>query len=71
MVGNKQRVSDGGQTVKDKDRLVGWDDGKIYLYLKGEEYCVSDEPELVERIMALCRQYYEQKARQDKAEDEQ
>ena len=39
--------------------LVGWDDGKIYLYLKGEEYCISDEPELVEKIIALCRQYYE------------
>jgi hypothetical protein len=38
--------------VKDKDMLVGWDDGKTYLYLKGEEYCISDEPELVERIMS-------------------
>lgn len=50
--------------------LVGWDDGKIYLYLGGKEYCISDEPELVERIIALCRQYYEQKARQDRATDE-
>jgi hypothetical protein len=56
--------------VKDKDRLVGWDDEKVYLYLDGREYCISDEPELVERIIALCRHYYEQKARQNKAEDD-
>jgi hypothetical protein len=41
--------------------LVGWDDGKIYFYLNGEEYCVSDEPALFEQIVALCRRYYEQK----------
>ena len=57
--------------MKDKDMLVGWDDGKIYLYLKGEEYCISDEPELVEKIIALCRQYYEQRARQDSVTDKQ
>ena len=42
--------------------LVGWDDGKIYFYLNGEEYCVSEEPALFEQIVALCRQHYEQKA---------
>lgn len=46
--------------------LVGWDDGKIYLYLNGIEHCVSDEPELLEQIIALCRQYYERKS-QDEA----
>ena len=51
--------------------LVGWDDGKTYLHLKGEEHCISDEPELVEKIIALCRQHYEQKARQDRVTDEQ
>jgi len=24
-------------------------------YLKDKKYCISDEPELVERIIALCR----------------
>ena len=44
--------------------LVGWDDGKIYFYLKGEEHCVSGEQELFDQIILLCRQYYEQKASQ-------
>lgn len=57
--------------MKDKDRLIGWDDEKVYLYLEGKEHCISDEPELVEKIIALCRQYYEQKARPERAESEQ
>jgi hypothetical protein len=69
VVNIKKRL-DGGQAVKDKDRLVGWDDEKVYLYLEGQEHCISDEPELVEKIIALCREYYEQKARQEGAEDE-
>ena len=60
---------DGGRAVK--DRVIGWDDEKVYLYLEGREYCVSDEPELIEKVIALCRQYYEQKARQAQAKDEQ
>jgi len=44
--------------------LVGWDDGKIYFYLDGKEYCVSDEEVLFEQIIALCRRHYEQKADQ-------
>jgi len=52
--------------VSEKSMLVGWDDGKIYLYLNGIEHCVSDEPELLEQIIALCRQYYERKS-QDEA----
>jgi hypothetical protein len=66
-----ERNSYGGRNVKDKDRLVGWDDEKVYLYLDGQEYCISDEPELVEKIIALCREYYEQKAQHDRAESEQ
>jgi len=45
--------------------LVGWDDGKIYFYLKGKEHCVSDEPELLEQIIALCQQYYERKSQEE------
>jgi hypothetical protein len=43
--------------------LVGWDDGKIYFYINDKEHCVSDEPELLDRIILLCRQSYDQKAR--------
>ncbi|MDP2896755.1 MAG: hypothetical protein Q8Q12_09380 [bacterium] len=42
--------------------LVGWDDGKIYLYIAGKEYCISDDPELVQKILDLCRQHFERKA---------
>lgn len=42
--------------------LVGWDDGKIFLYLGGKEYCISDDPELFQKILDLCRRHFEQKA---------
>jgi hypothetical protein len=42
--------------------LAGWDDGKSYFYLNGEEYCVSDAPALFEQIVALCQRYYEKKS---------
>jgi hypothetical protein len=47
-----------------KPMLVGWDDGRIYLYLPGKEYCVSDDPELFQKIMDLCREYFERKSRE-------
>jgi len=56
--------------VDEKPMLVGWDDGKIYFYLKGKEYCVSDEPELLEQIIALCRQYYERKSQEEQGSGE-
>jgi len=48
--------------MNEKFQLVGWDDGKIYFYLNGEEHCISDEPELFVQVIALCRRYYEQRA---------
>jgi len=42
--------------------LVGWDDGKIFLYIAGKEFCISDDPELVQKILDLCRQHFERKA---------
>ena len=48
--------------MNEKIQLVGWDDGKIYFYLNGEERCISDEPELFAQVIALCRRYYEQRA---------
>jgi len=47
--------------MDEKLMLVGWDDGKIYFYLRDREGCVSDEPELFEQVIALCQQYYERK----------
>ena len=52
--------------MNEKFQLVGWDDGKIYFYLNGEEHCISDEPELFAQVIALCRRYYEQKAEESK-----
>ena len=48
--------------MNEKSQLVGWDDGKVYFYLNGEEHCISDEPELFAQVIALCRRYQEQKA---------
>jgi hypothetical protein len=42
-------------------QLVGWDDGKVYFYLEGKEYCVSEEAGLLQQIMVLCEQYFERK----------
>jgi hypothetical protein len=40
-------------------RLHGWDDEKIYLWVEGRgEFCVSDEPELMRRLVADCLDYY-------------
>ena len=47
--------------MDEKPMLVGWDDGKIYFCLGGREGCVSDEPELFEQVIVLCRQHYQRK----------
>ncbi len=51
--------------MNEKPMLVGWDDGKIYLYLDGKEYCISDDPALLEQVIALCRRYYERKSQEE------
>lgn len=56
--------------MDEKPMLVGWDDGKIYLYLDSKEYCVSDEPELIEQIIALCQQYFKRKSQEKTESDE-
>ena len=42
--------------------LHGWDDGKIYYYDSARvEHCVNDEPELFERLVNNCKEYYAKK----------
>jgi len=42
-------------------RLHGWDDEKVYFWIPGEgERCVSDEPELLRQLEALCADYFRQ-----------
>lgn len=55
--------SDPTRTPDEKPMLVGWDDGKIYMYLSGKEYCISDDLELFHQIIDLCWQHFERKAR--------
>jgi hypothetical protein len=44
---------------KQKESLHGWDDGKIYFYDEsGKENCVSDQPELMENLMKICREFF-------------
>ena len=42
--------------------LHGWDDEKVYLWSsKTGELCVSDEPELVQRLIEVCVDYHQQR----------
>lgn len=42
-----------------KNSLYGWDDGKVYLELDDlGEVCISEEPDLMEGFVALCKEYY-------------
>jgi len=52
-----------------KPMLVGWDDGKIYLYLSGKEYRISDDLELVKRMIALCEEYFARKSHKELAQE--
>jgi len=46
-----------------KNKLVGWDDGKIYFYDEmGKEYCVNDYEELFDKIVGFCVDYFKHKA---------
>ena len=45
-----------------KNKLVGWDDGRLYFYDKdGKEFCVNDYPELFEQIVTMCAEYFKRK----------
>ncbi len=43
-----------------RNKLVGWDDGKIYFYNeKSKEYCVNDYKDLFVRLISMCKEYFE------------
>jgi len=41
---------------KEKYRLHGWDDEKIYFWdeKKGKEWCVTDEKDLYNQLLEMC-----------------
>lgn len=40
-------------------RLHGWDDEKVYFWSpQTGEQCVSDEPELLQKLIGLCVEYF-------------
>jgi hypothetical protein len=48
---------------KHEPRLHGWDDEKVYFWDEtGKEWCVSDYPDLVARLVEVCRDYFAPKA---------
>ena len=43
--------------------LHGWDDERVYFVDEsGVEWCVSDHPDLLARLVEICRDYFAQKA---------
>jgi hypothetical protein len=49
-----------------KNKLVGWDDGKLYFYDEdGKEFCVNDYQELLEQMIKMCAVYLKQKERKE------
>lgn len=50
-----------------KNKLVGWDDGKIYFYNdEGKEFCVNDYKELLEQMVNMCDEYFREKENEAK-----
>jgi hypothetical protein len=46
------------KTKKISPYLHGWDDEKVYFDDEdGKEHCVSDEPDLMARLIALCQDF--------------
>ncbi|MBI2924997.1 MAG: hypothetical protein HYY24_04740 [Verrucomicrobia bacterium] len=40
-------------------RLHGWDDEKVYFWSpQTGEKCVSDEPELLQRLIGICAEHF-------------
>ncbi len=44
--------------------LPGWDDEKIYFFDErtNREWCVTDETELYECLLKICKEYFEKKS---------
>lgn len=44
---------------KHEPTLHGWDDEKVYFIDEaGEEWCVSDDPDLLARLVKTCKNYF-------------
>lgn len=43
--------------------LYGWDDGKIYFMdeERNKEWCVTDNEELYNQLIEICRKYFKDK----------
>jgi hypothetical protein len=48
---------------KQRHRLHGWDDEKIYFWDDDEkkEWCVTDEEDLHKKLLEICVKYFEKK----------
>ncbi len=46
--------------------LHGWDDEKIYFWdeERKKEWCVSDEEELYNQLVEICRKYFKEKRKE-------
>lgn len=44
-------------------RLHGWDDEKVYFWSpETGELCISDEPELLRQLVAICAEYFQNRS---------
>jgi len=51
------------EVMKESKELHGWDDEKIYFWdeERRKEWCVSDEEDLYNRLVEICRGYFKEK----------
>jgi hypothetical protein len=49
--------------MKKSKELHGWDDEKVYFWDEEgkKEWCVSDEQDLYDRLVKICRRYFKEK----------
>ena len=47
------------QQAASASRLYGWDDEKVYFWSpQTGEKCVSDESELIQKLIGICAEYF-------------
>ena len=55
---NQQSESQGAVSAA---RLHGWDDEKVYFWSpQTDEQCVSDDPALLQKLLAVCANYFQE-----------
>lgn len=52
--------------MNNSKELHGWDDEKIYFWdeERKKEWCVSDEEELYDQLVEICRKYFKEKRKE-------